>query len=260
MFLECCVPRLRERLPAAFIAQRVLKIVGMTESAVEEIAAPIYSRYSNPLTTILASPGEVELHLKSFAEQAARADELVDEVAPQLERAFGEAVFSSDGAGHEQIVGRQLQSHQATLAVAESCTGGLLAARITAVSGSSEYFLGGVVCYSNAVKQSAVGVSAELLAAQGAVSAEVAEALANGIRTRMNATFGIGITGIAGPGGGTRQKPVGLVYLALAGPKQTDVLERRYWGEREVVRRQATQTALDMLRRALLHAPAPGRG
>ena len=137
------------------------------------------------------------------------------------------------------------------LATVESCTGGLMAQRITSVSGSSPYFLGGVVCYSNAIKQDWLGVSAEALETHGAVSSVVAKALAEGVRQRAGSTWGVGITGIAGPGGGTDQKPVGLVYLALAGPEGSQVLERRFPGGRETIRWQASQTALDMLRRAL---------
>jgi competence/damage-inducible protein CinA-like protein len=254
MFVESCLTRLRENVPPAAIAQRVLKIAGLTESAVEEIAAPIYTRYANPVTTILATPGEVQLHLKSFAEKLPEAKALVEELVAQLERALGEVVFSNDGASMEEVVGRLLESGKTTLGVAESCTGGMLAQRITAVPGSSAYFLGGVVCYSNAMKESWLGVSSEVLASHGAVSRPVAQALAEGVRSSLHSTYGVGITGIAGPGGGTKEKPVGLVYLALATPQGTEVLEKRYWGERELVRWQASQTALDLVRRALRRA------
>ena len=251
MFLESCLPRLRGIIPKAAIAKRVLRIVGLTESAAEQIVAPIYTKYANPVTTILAAPGEVQLHLKSFGDSQAAAETLVNELAPQLEQALGESVFSTDGASLEEVVGRALAAQQASLAVAESCTGGLLAERITSVSGSSAYFLGGVVCYSNTWKSDWLDVPPELIEAQGAVSSPVAEALAAGIRRRSGATYGVGITGIAGPGGGTPEKPVGLVYIALAGPHDSVVLEKRCYGEREIVRWQATQAALDMLRRTL---------
>jgi nicotinamide-nucleotide amidase len=181
---------------------------------------------------------------------------MVNELAPLLQEALGEAVFSSDGASLEEVVGRELDAQRASLAVAESCTGGLLAERITNVPGSSAYFLGGVVCYSNAAKQDWLAVPSSLLQANGAVSRPVAEALAAGIRRRSGATFGVGITGIAGPGGGTQEKPVGLVYLALDGPRGIQALEKRYFGERGVIRWQATQSALDLVRRALAHARA----
>jgi len=151
----------------------------------------------------------------------------------------------------EEVVGRGLQARRATLAVAESCTGGLLAQRITGVSGSSDYFLGGVVCYSNGWKVDWLAVPKQDLETHGAVSAEVAQALAEGIRSKSGSTLGLGITGIAGPTGGTPAKPVGLVYVALASPERTQVREQRYIGERETVRWQATQAALDLVRRWL---------
>jgi nicotinamide-nucleotide amidase len=153
------------------------------------------------------------------------------------------------------VVARALLAQGATLAVAESCTGGLLAERITNISGSSGFFLGGVVCYSNELKTQFADVSRELLASHGAVSGQVARSMAEGIRNKVCSTFGVGITGIAGPGGATAGKPVGLVYIAVAGPGGSSVDEKQYLGEREVIRWQATQTALDLVRRAL-QAPA----
>jgi len=260
MFLAACLPRLRELVPKAALATRVLRIVGLTESAVEQLAAPIYTQYTNPITTILAAPGEVQLHLKGFGESMGAAEAGVSELLPRLEQAIGESVFSIDGASLEEVVGRELHARHASIAVAESCTGGLLAERITKISGSSNYFLGGVVCYSNAWKSKWLNVSSELIEAHGAVSSSVAEAMAEGVRRRSGATYGVGITGIAGPAGGTVEKPVGLVFIALAGPRGTAVLEKHCYGERELVRWQATQSALDMVRRAIAkerHLAAP---
>lgn len=251
MFSQSCLPRLRQMVPPAALARRVLRIVGLAESAVEQVVAPIYTKYDNPVTTILAAPGEIQLHLKAFGESAAAAEARVNELAPLLEEALGESVFSTDGGSLEAVVGKALAAQQASIAVAESCTGGLLAERITSVSGSSAYFLGGIVCYSNEWKEQWLDVPSELLQLHGAVSRPVAEALAEGIRRRSGATFGVGITGIAGPTGGTEQKPVGLVYIALEGPRDTVVLEKRYFGEREIIRWQATQSALDLVRRTL---------
>jgi PncC family amidohydrolase len=251
MFLISCLPRLARIVPPAFIVRRVLRIVGLAESAVEQVVAPIYTKYTNPVTTILATPGEIQLHLKGTGETLAAAEAGVNELFPKLQEALGESVYSTDGSSLEEVVGRELDAQQASLAVAESCTGGLLAERLTSVSGSSAYILGGVVCYSNSWKSEWLDVSAELLESHGAVSSPVAEALAEGVRLRSGATYGVGITGIAGPTGGSKEKPVGLVYLALAGPRGTTALEKRYFGERQIVRWQATQSALDMLRRAL---------
>ena len=251
MFEASCLPLLRERVPPAAIRTRVLRLTGLTESATEERVAPIYTRYTNPVTTILAAPGEIQLHLKSFGKDEAEAQTCLDELFPQLEKVLGEYVFSTDGASMEEVVGRGLQAQRVTLAVAESCTGGLLAQRITGVSGSSDYFLGGVVCYSNGWKVDWLAVPKQDLERHGAVSAEVAQALAEGIRSKSGSTLGLGITGIAGPTGGTPTKPVGLVYVALASPERTQVREQRYIGERETVRWQATQAALDLVRRWL---------
>jgi nicotinamide-nucleotide amidase len=218
------------------------------------MVAPIYTRYTNPVTTILATLGEIQIHLKSVGRDEAEAIGLLDEVAPQLEKILGDYAFSNTGESMEEVVGKLLYSREATVAVAESCTGGLLAQRITSVPGSSSYFLGGVVCYSNTVKSDLLGVSPAALETHGAVSSVVAQGLAEGIRERTGSTFGVGITGIAGPGGATAEKPVGLVYLALAEAKGTQVVEKRYIGDRDTIRWQASQTALDMVRRALMQA------
>ena len=254
MFESVVLARLREKVPPAAIRVRVLRLTGLTESAAEELAAPLYTRYSNPVTTILTAPGEIQLHLKAFGNDEAEAQARVDDLSPQLEAVLAEHIFSTDGASLEEVAGRGLLARRATVAVAESCTGGLLAQRITSVPGSSEYFLGGVVCYSNAWKSDWLEVSQENIERHGAVSPEVARALAEGIRRKACATLGVGITGIAGPTGATPTKPVGLVYVALAAPDGTQVREQHYFGEREMVRWQATQTALDMLRRWLTGA------
>jgi len=251
MFERECVPRLRQFVPPSAIRTRVLRMTGITESAADEMAAPIYTKFSNPVTTILTALGEIQLHLKSFGKDEAEAVALLDELSLPLEKALGKYVFSTNGESLEETVGNLLHSHRATVAVAESCTGGLLAQRITSVPGSSAYFWGGVVSYDNAAKSECVGVAPELIQAHGAVSCEVAKAMAEGIRQRANTTYGVGITGIAGPGGATPDKPVGLVYVALAQPGGTQVLDRRFPGDREVVRWQAAQFALDMIRRAM---------
>jgi len=251
MFEKQCIPRLQELVPPTAIRTRMLRLTGLSESAADELAAPIYTKFANPVTTILAVLGEIQIHLKSFGRNEAEALALLDELSPQLEKVLGQHIFSNTGESLEEVVGKSLRSQGATVSVAESCTGGLMAQRITSVSGSSSYFLGGVVCYSNAIKQDWLGVSAEALETHGAVSSVVAKALAEGVRQRAGSTWGVGITGIAGPGGGNAEKPVGLVYLALAGPEGTQVLERRFTGGRENIRWQSSQTALDMVRRAL---------
>ena len=252
LFEEHCIPRLRAKLPLAFIATRELKITGLGESQCDARVAPIYKQFSDINTTILAGAGEIQLHLKSRAASLEAAQTRVDELVAKLEAELGDLVFSDNGESMEQIVGYYLQMRSATLAVAESCTGGLLAQRITSLSGSSRYFLGGAIVYSNKLKTSFAGVPPELIQKHGAVSREVAAALAEGIRERCASTFGLGVTGVAGPTGGTDAKPVGLVFHGLATEKGTEVIERKFPGDRKRLRWFATQQALDMVRRKLM--------
>jgi nicotinamide-nucleotide amidase len=252
LFDEQCMERLRAKLPSAHIATRVLKVAMMGESLVDSRVAPIYKQYADVQTTILAGAGDIQFNLFTRKDSMEAAQQRVDELAGKIEDELEDAVYSSKGESLEQIVGYYLQMRGATLAVAESCTGGLLADRITSISGSSRYFLGGVVVYSNELKTKFADVPATLIAKHGAVSAEVAGALAVGIRRRCQATFGVGITGVAGPTGATPEKPVGLVYHALASENGTQVEERNFTGDRKRVRWFASQQALDMVRRKLM--------
>jgi nicotinamide-nucleotide amidase len=252
LFEEQCLERLRQLLPPAFIASRVLKVAMLGESHLDDRIAPIYRRYPSVQTTILAYAGEIEIHLRARADSPETAQQRVDKLAEKLEDELDEYVFSRQGESLEQIVGYYLQMRNATVAVAESCTGGLIGERITSVSGSSRYFAGGAVVYSNELKTKFAEVPKALLAAHGAVSREVAAALAEGIRKRCNSAWGLAVTGIAGPSGGTEEKPVGLVFHALSNGESTEVLERKFPGDRERVRWWASQQALDMLRRKLM--------
>jgi len=252
MFDEQCIERLRAKLPEAYIATRVLKVAMLGESLVDSRVAPIYKRYTDVQTTILAGAGDVQFNLFTRANSMEAAQQRVDELAGEIEDELEDALYSSKGESLEQIVGYYLQMRNATLAVAESCTGGLLAERSTAINGSSRYFLGGALVYSNELKTEFAGVPASMIARRGAVSREVAAALAQGIRKRCKATFGVGITGVAGPTGGTAEKPVGLVYNALASADGTQVEERKFPGDRKRIRWFATQLALDMVRRKLM--------
>jgi nicotinamide-nucleotide amidase len=252
MFEEQCLPRLREKLPPLHLATRVLKIAMMPESECDARVAPIYTQVHDVQTTILAGAGEIQLQLRAQAESSELARARVNKLADKIEDELGDHIFSRAGETLEQIVGYFLQMRGSTLAVAESCTGGLLAQRITSVSGSSRYFLGGVVVYSNELKTLFANVPPMFIAQYGAVSREVAAALAEGIRDETNASIGVGITGVAGPTGGSDEKPVGLVYHAIADANGTEVVERRFLGDRERIRRFATQQALDMIRRRFL--------
>jgi nicotinamide-nucleotide amidase len=252
LFDQQCMDRLRAKLPVQFIATRELKITGLGESAADARVAPIYKKFADIDTTILAGAGEIQLHLKTRGNSFDAAQERVDDLAAKIETELGDMVFSDNGDSMEQIVGYFLQMRGSTLAVAESCTAGLIAERITSISGSSRYFLGGAVVYSNQLKTDFAGVPPAVIQKYGAVSREVAAGLADGIRKRCGSTFGIGVTGVAGPTGGTPEKPVGLVFHGLATEHGTEVIERTFPGDRKRVRWFASQQALDMVRRKLM--------
>ena len=244
--------RLHAKVPPAHLFTRTLKVAMLGESAVDALVAPIYKRYKDVETTILAGAGEIELHFKTRATTPDAAQARADEVAGLVEDELEDAVYSRNGESLEQIVGYWLQMRNATVAVAESCTGGLLAERITSVGGSSRYFLGGAVVYSNQLKTEFAGVPADMILRHGAVSREVAAALAEGIRYRCESTLGVGITGVAGPAGGTADKPVGLVFHAVASDSGTEVVQRNFPGDRKRIRRFASTMALDMIRKKLM--------
>ena len=244
--------RLAPKAGGAGLFRRVLKITGRTESDVDAHAQPIYGQWlaqTVPIsTTILAVAGQIELHLTARAGSRAEADAVLASAVLQLEGALGDAVYSVDGRTLEAIVGELLRAKQLTVAVAESCTGGLLASRLTDVPGSSDYVDRGAVCYSDRSKIEWLGVPASLIAEHGAVSEPVARAMAEGVRSLAGTKVGVGITGIAGPGGGTPQKPVGTVAIAVLVADTDRVRTFQFVGGRELVKFQATQGALNMLR------------
>jgi nicotinamide-nucleotide amidase len=249
-----CIPRLRELLPVRHIAKRTLRAAMIPESQADKLLAPIYSTYKDVETTILAHAGDIQLTLLCSKSNAAVAQQRVDELASRLEEEIEDWLYSSgqeSADSLEQIVLYYLGFRQSTLAVAESCTGGMISQRLTSVPGSSRTFLGGAIVYSDELKTHFAGVPPELIAQNGAVSKEVAEALAQGIRHNTGATLGLGVTGIAGPAGATETKPVGLVYIALSDGNRTESIERTFRGDRERVRQWATQQALDLIRRRL---------
>ncbi len=254
MFDEQCVPRLRDILPKRFIASRTLKAAMIGESNADARIAPIYTRYTDVETTILAHIGDIQLTLISTKPTMAEAEKRVNELASLIEEELDDLIYSSSTRAEslEQIVLYYLEMRGATLSVAESCTGGLIAERLTSISGSSRSFLGGAVVYSNELKTEFAGVPEELIEEKGAVSREVAAALAEGIRRRCRSTYGIGVTGVAGPGGGTEEKPVGLVFIAISDGVQTEVVEKNFSGDRERIRFYASQQALDIVRRKLM--------
>jgi nicotinamide-nucleotide amidase len=252
LFESSVLEKLRAKVPTQFLASRILKITGMGESACDARVAPIYKRFTDVDTTILAGAGEIQLHVKTRAPSTQIAERRLDEIVEKLEAELGDCVFSDNGDSLEQIVSYFLQMRSATLSVAESCTGGLVAERLTSVSGSSRYFVGGVVAYSNDLKMQFTDVPQDLLDVYGAVSDQVARALAEGIRKRCGTTLGVGVTGVAGPTGGTAEKPVGVVFHALASESGTEVIKRNFPGDRARIRWFASQQALDMVRRKLM--------
>jgi nicotinamide-nucleotide amidase len=246
------MPRLREAVPRRFLAKRTLKAAMIPESQADKLLAPVYTTYRDVETTILAHNGDIQLTLQCVKKDEEQAQKRVDELASKMEEILDEWLYSSEGESLEQIVLYYLGLRQATLATAESCTGGLVAERITSVPGSSRSFVGGAVVYSNELKTQMADVPAELIEQHGAVSEQVARALAEGIRKRTGATIGLAVTGIAGPGGATETKPVGLVYIAVSDAEKTDVLERTFRGPRTRVRDWTAQQALDLVRRRLM--------
>ena len=247
-----CLPRLSAVVPPHAIAVRTLKAAMIPESQADKLLAPIYTTYTDVETTLLAHAGDLQITLACSKPSQEAAQERVDELAGRIEETMEDWLYSSQGDSLEQIVLYYLGLRQGSLAVAESCTGGLIAQRITGVPGASRSFLGGVVVYSDQLKIALAGVSADLLAQHGAVSAEVAKAMAHGIRLRTGATIGLGVTGIAGPTGATDSKPVGLVHIAVSDAQGTDAMERTFRGDRQRIREWTAQQALDLVRRRLM--------
>lgn len=235
------------------IYSRTLRFWGISESALAEKVDPFFA-LSNPTVAPYANNGEVKLRISAQAKTTAAAEQIIAPIEQQLRQIGGLDCYGADSDSLASVVGALLKSTQATLAVAESCTGGGLGRMITEVSGSSAYFWGGVISYDNAVKVGLLGVNPDDLAQFGAVSPIVAEQMAAGVRDRLNTTWGLSITGIAGPEGGTASKPIGLVYIGLAGPAGVQSFEQRFGAlrGREWVRHLSACTALDRLRRKVL--------
>lgn len=251
MFDKSVGPHL-QKFKTDYTARRVLKITGLTESKIETIILDLYPDDPNLRLTTLARPGQIEIHLSSHSKKSQeQADERVQKLEKNILERLKENVFSTSGEELEEVVGKLLRLNKKTLAVAESCTGGLIGHRLTDVPGSSDYFLQGVVAYSNEAKINALGVSPALIEKYGAVSSQVVEAMAQGIREKARSSLGLAVTGIAGPSGGTPEKPVGLVYIALAWDKGVEFIKNLFLGNRDNIKYQSSQKALDMVRRHL---------
>lgn len=252
MFIDHVLPKLRDMAGETVVRRRLLRVSGLGESAVDEIAAPIYSSYDNVQTSILFNKSEVELHIASREDSAEKAQQVADEVADKLIAALGRAVFATNGETMEEVVGHLLKARGETVATAESCTGGLVGYRLTEVPGSSAYFLDGAITYSNEAKVRDLGVDAAVVEQHGAVSAECAEAMAEGVRRRSGVHHAISVTGIAGPDGGSDEKPVGTVFIGYSGANGTKHVRLTIPGDRYLIRWRTSQAALDYLRRQLL--------
>jgi nicotinamide-nucleotide amidase len=247
------IPRVRQRSGGRRLASRQFHVTGMTESEVDSRVAPVYRKYQGIRTIILAKPGHIALRISRWVEPEEEPADL-EELASLIQSLLGDAVFSVAQEPLEEVVGQMLLKSGLTLAVAESCTSGMIGARITRVPGSSRYFLGGILCYSNGVKERACGVPSRVLEEHGAVSAEAADALASGVREKLGSSIALSVTGIAGPDGGSSEKPVGLVFVGIADGRRVIHLKRIIPGDRETIRERATYFALSSLRSFLLSA------
>ena len=259
MFERQCLPRLGRILPRQVIRTAFFRVTGMAESELDQLISPVYKKYSNPATTILAANGDLQIHLRARCGSEQDAAALLDEVSAPIELLLGDRLYSRNGDPLEKVVGDLLLRLRATVSVAESCTGGMLGERFTSIPGSSAYFAGGFVTYTEAMKKELLGIPGDLLDSYGAVSAETAEAMAVQARRRTSSTFALSITGVAGPdpgvGPGGHTVPVGTVYVGFAGQEGARSAHRQFFGDRQRIRIFTCQMALDILRRRLLAIP-----
>jgi nicotinamide-nucleotide amidase len=247
LLLHEVLPILRESLPTKPLFSRTLRLVGIGESAMAQAVGDLIDAGRAPTVAPYAKRGETRLRLTVRAADSAEAEGKFAPVEEEIRRRLGQHIFGMDDDTLESVVGRSLQEHRLTLATAESCTGGLIGHRLTGVPGSSAYYLGGVIAYDNKIKSGCLGVPEETLDKYGAVSEETAQAMAINVRAKFGADFGLATTGIAGPGGGTATKPVGLVYLALAYEGLVEVRRQQFPWNRAGNKEAAAQAALAML-------------
>ena len=252
MFENHVLGTLRSVAGNVSVVRRILRVSGMGESAVDELIAPIYKEYKSVQTSILFNRTEIEIHLYAASKTEAEGSAVLDELSAKLAETLGPALFAMNGETMEEVVGDLLKSRNETVSVAESCTGGLIGMRLTGIAGSSAYFQQGVITYSNEAKQQALGVPAATLEKFGAVSSETAKAMAEGMRKVAGTDYAISVTGIAGPDGGSEQKPVGTVYIGYADSQKTKSLHFVLPGDRYLIRWRSSQAALDYLRRQIM--------
>jgi nicotinamide-nucleotide amidase len=257
MMAEQVTPRLAALLPKHVLRIRTFRITGMGESDLDALIAPIYTKYSNPTTTVLSAPGDLSVTLFARCQTEAEADALLKEVGDPIAELLGDRVYSTNEEALEVVIGNLLRERDATVSTAESCTGGLIASRLTEYAGSSDFFTASFVTYTDDQKHGLLDVPQEMLARYTAVSEPVAAAMAEGARAKTGSTYAVSVTGYAGPGGGTEETPVGTVIIGVASPDATYVRRLRYGLDRARIRMLSTQTALDLLRRTVMGLPLP---
>jgi len=252
MFTDHVLPKLKKLAGDVIVRKRILRVTGMGESAIDEAIAPIYKAYKDVQTSILFSKVEVEVHISATSNDESKGLATLDELSRKIADKLGIAVFAANGETMEQVIAKLLTDRGETVSTAESCTGGLIARRLTELAGSSQFFMEGAVTYSNDAKVRTLGVKQEILDQFGAVSSETAEAMAVGMRERTGTDYAISVTGVAGPDGGSEEKPVGLVWFGLASKDGVKTRKFNFPGDRYLVRWRSSQAALDLLRRHLL--------
>jgi len=254
MFEGQCLPKLDELLPEQVIRTRFYRVAGMGESDLDQLIAPVYNKYTNPATTILAGAGDIQVHLRARCKSEEEAEALLLEVGDPIAALLGDRIYSRNGDSLEATVGAMLRERRMTIAVAESCTGGMLGQRITSVAGSSDYFAGGFLAYTYAAKTALLGIDPELLRSHKAVSEPVAKAMAEAARRLAGASIGVSVTGVAGPGQGEETEPVGSIFVGVAMDGESKVRHVHFAGDRHRIRTLACQIALDAVRRQLVVA------
>ncbi len=251
VFQQECLPRFKQRLPGVVIRSRFYRVTGLTESDLDTLIAPVYTKYANPVTTVLASAGDIQVHLRARCTTVEEAERLLAEAGDPIEALLGTSLYSTTGDSLEAVIGRLLRERKSTVAIAESLTGGQLGQRITSVPGSSEYFVGGFLTYTDRMKTDLLGVDAGLIEQNTAVSEAVAAAMAAGAQARTGADYAISTTGEAGPKSSTGV-PVGTVFIGFATKDHSEAVRFVMPGDRSRVRGFSTNAALDLLRRRLL--------
>lgn len=251
MFERQCLPRLKRVVPPLVIRTAFFRVAGMAESDLDQLIAPVYTKFTNPVTTILAAAGDLQIHLRARCASAAEADALLAEVAGPIDVLLGDRLYSRNGDPLDVVVGQMLRGLHATVSVAESATGGMLGERFTSAPGSSDYFVGGFITYTREMKVELLGVPPEILEQFGAVSKETAEAMAAGARRRTGSSYALSVTGLAGPDAGGESVPVGTMFVGLADAAGVLSVHRQYIGDRTRIRTFTCQLALDLLRRRI---------